>query len=693
MLGHIESESENYPAERAISINGGSPVDAADAFNAFSDKVKEAEYKHKPVTFAEYFKDVIAKMELAQAARKALRNGSISAGEQRYLEKDSLYDPSPHPADILYRAITSYPVEIDEAGRRQYHFFTKRDDRFAVYGSTYQLGLLVDAIRNKTGRVPGYGRAILLQAPTGAGKSTIIDGLEAGFEEYTNSKETIYTIQGCQYQCNPLSALPIEARKEFAARYNIHIEQDLCPHCQQKVGSAKSLFDVPVVPVQFSVAQGVGIVRVQQEATVDFANPNERDVSLDRMLRANNGILEIHELFKHPFSFLKTVMDINRERRIQLKGITYHPRFVILTHATRDDFKRFEALVSEKKAEFDLRAFEQRFYIIHIPYMTSQTDIIMFYGKAFRQADLHPHISPQTFERASMIELASRLTKSNIPNVDIDTKVRIYRGENTGKVTQKDRERIEAEGRDNKEGLDGLSPVQMIELLSLSLKENPQCINPVRTLREIETFIKQQPFDYPRKVELLTTINNQLTIYAAWLEKAVKRAFRGDYEEACEKLFQEYLDQVDLYALSEKVLDPHTGEYVGADEKFLGNVEFFLGISENAKREFREKLSMRVLEKARNRNVKEEPLSYSEFDDIKEGLEKMVTGESEQDINAIILSLLGMPHEKRITLEVPDEKKRKRLEEAKNALIEKYGFCRHCAPEMIVYTVHTVHKK
>lgn len=117
MLGHIESESENYPAERAISINGGIPAD--DAFNAFSDKVKEAEDKHKPVTFAEYFKDVIAKMEFAQAARKALRNGSISAGERRYLEKDSLYDPFPHPADILYRAITSYPVEIDEAGRRQ----------------------------------------------------------------------------------------------------------------------------------------------------------------------------------------------------------------------------------------------------------------------------------------------------------------------------------------------------------------------------------------------------------------------------------------------------------------------------------------------------------------------------------------------------------------------------------------------
>lgn len=192
----IESEPGIYPIE-IESKNGDDP----DVFRSLTVKIKEAEGKREPVPFSQYLQDVIVK-----------------------LEKDAAYNPISHPADVLARAITAYGQEKDEAGRIQYHFFTRRDDRYAVYGNIYPLGLIVESIRERTGRTPGFGKAILLLAPTGAGKSTIIDGLEAGYEEYTRSKESIYTIKGCPYQDNPLLLLPLEAREELKTRYNLSIE-------------------------------------------------------------------------------------------------------------------------------------------------------------------------------------------------------------------------------------------------------------------------------------------------------------------------------------------------------------------------------------------------------------------------------------------------------------------------------------
>jgi serine protein kinase len=49
-----------------------------------------------------------------------------------------------------------------------------------------------------------------------------------------------------------------------------------------------------------------------------------------------------------------------------------------------------------------------------------------------------------------------------------------------------------------------------------------------------------------------------------------------------------YLDNVDAYCNRTKVKDPITGDDVDADERLMRSIEEQIGVSENAKREFRE---------------------------------------------------------------------------------------------------------
>lgn len=609
------------------------------------------------------------------------------------LDKDPQYSPLPHPADVLSRAIASYPILTDTIGRKRYTFFADRGDRYAYFGNPYHIGLIDGFIRERTSRIRGMARGSLLTAPTGAGKSTIVDGLISGFEEHTRERELIYGIKGCPYQDSPLLLLPYQARAELYNRYSLVIEGDLCPHCQ----NGKSILETPVEPIQFSVTQGVGIVRIPQELTANFDNLDVQAIVYDRMLRANRGILEIPELFHHSPAFLKALMGIIREGRIQRNGITYYPQFFTIAHATLNDLKRFKDLVKDKKIEIDADAFEQRFNIATLPYVVSQDDELELYKKVLREGDYSPHLSPQTLEIISFIAIASRLIKSIIPNVDAKTKIAIYNSQDTAKFTQQDREKIEAEGREHNEGYEGISPVKVVELLGAVLKESPQCLNPIRTMLEIKRYVDRQPQNYPRKTEILSTISEQSTLYIRWLEQAVRSAFRGDFEAACEQKFQYYLDHAGAYAIKQKVFDQATKEDVDPDERFLRNVETYLGISENEKRQFRDDINIRHLQKARKRNIKEDPLSYKDFDDFREGFkekwQKMVSSEYDKETNEILLALLSIPAEKRLSLDLPDEKMGQKLQAACQNLIEKYGFCPCCAPELIIYTASYIYKK
>ncbi len=83
------------------------------------------------------------------------------------------------------------------------------------------------------------------------------------------------------------------------------------------------------------------------------------------------------------------------------------------------------------------------------------------------------------------------------------------------------------------------------------------------------------------------------------LKKEVQKAFVYSYEESAKTLMDNYLDNVEAYCNKNKLRDPLTGEELNPDDKLMRSIEEQIGISENAKKAFREEILIRISAYAR----------------------------------------------------------------------------------------------
>src|SRR5699024_934736 len=71
-------------------------------------------------------------------------------------------------------------------------------------------------------------------------------------------------------------------------------------------------------------------------------------------------------------------------------------------------------------------------------------------------------------------------------------------------------------------------------------------------------------------------------------KQEVQKAFVYSYEESAITLMDNYLDNVEAFCNKSKLRDPLTDEEMNPDEKLMRSIEEQIGISENAKKSFRE---------------------------------------------------------------------------------------------------------
>ena len=82
-------------------------------------------------------------------------------------------------------------------------------------------------------------------------------------------------------------------------------------------------------------------------------------------------------------------------------------------------------------------------------------------------------------------------------------------------------------------------------------------------------------------------------------KKEVQRAFVYSFEESARTLLNNYLDNVEAYCNKTKVRDPITDEDMEPDEQLMRSIEEQIGITENAKKTFREEILIRISSLAR----------------------------------------------------------------------------------------------
>ena len=178
-------------------------------------------------------------------------------------------------------------------------------------------------------------------------------------------------------------------------------------------------------------------------------------------------------------------------------------------------------------------------------------------------------------------------------------KLKLYDGEDVEGFKSKDLKELQEE--QVREGMDGISPRYIINRLSSALvREGVTCINPIDALRALRDGLEQHTsINREQREHYLNLIAEARKEYDEMAKKEVQRAFVYSFEESARTLLNNYLDNVEAYCNKQKLRDPITDEEVEPDEELMRSIEEQIGVSENAKKAFREEILIRISSLAR----------------------------------------------------------------------------------------------
>ncbi len=582
----------------------------------------------------------------------------------------------------IYKMIMDAGVEQTRSGEPRYNFFSDE-----IFGIEKPLQQIVDYFHSAAQRLEVRKRVLLLMGPVGGGKSTIVHLLKRGLEVYTRADNgAVYAIRDCPMHEEPLHLIPNELRADVETEFGLYIEGDLCPHCRYMVDTqyGSRIEEVPVKRIAFSEKYRTGI------GTFTPSDPKSQDISelvggidlstigevgvesdprayrFDGELNiANRGMMEFVELLKTDEKFLYVLLTLSQEQNIKTGRFSMiYSDEVVVSHTNEHEYQSF---VGNKKSE----ALQDRIILVKVPYNLRVSDEVKIYEKLLSQSSLeNVHIAPNTLNIASIFAVLTRLEPSKKGGMSPMKKLRLYDGEDMEDFKQKDVRELQEEAV--REGMDGISPRYVINRLSNALvKQNVKCINPIDALRALRDGLDQHTsITREERERYLNFISEARREYDEMAKKEVQRAFVYSYEESAKTLLNNYLDNVESYCNKTKMRDPITDEEMDPDEHLMRSIEEQIGVTDNAKRAFREEILIRISSLAR----KGLSFDYTSHERLKEAIEKKLFADL-RDVVKITTSA-----------RTPDKEQLRKINEVVNRLITDHGYCEICANEILRYT-------
>ncbi|MCG3087523.1 PrkA family serine protein kinase [Sporosarcina cyprini] len=581
----------------------------------------------------------------------------------------------------VYHMINSFGT-TKEKGLTKYHFF---DD--AIYGLDEAIERLVEEYFHPAAkRLDVRKRILLLMGPVSGGKSTIVTMLKRGLEEYSRTEEgAVYAIKGCPMHEDPLHLIPNHLREEFYEEFGIRIEGSLSPLNTMRLEQEYDgrIENVLVERIFFSEDKRVGIgtftpsdPKSQDIAdltgSIDFSTIAEFGSESDprayrfdgELNKANRGIMEFQEMLKLDEKFLWHLLSLTQEGNFKAgRFALISADEMIVAHTNETEYRAF---ISNKKNE----ALHSRIIVIPIPYNLKVSQEERIYEKMIRESDMsHVHIAPHALRVAAIFSILTRLKASKKQGIDIVKKMRLYDGENVEGFNINDLEELKKEYPN--EGMDGIDPRYVINRISSAIirKEVPS-INALDVLRSLKDgFDQHASITSEAKEAYLNYISIARKEYDEIAKKEVQKAFVYSYEESAKTLMDNYLDNVEAFCNKHKLRDPLTGEEMNPDEKLMRSIEEQIGISENAKRAFREEILIRISAYAR----KGQRFNYQSHERLREAIQKKLFADL-KDVVKITTSSA-----------TPDESQLKKINEVVARLIDDYGYNSVSANELLRY--------
>jgi serine protein kinase len=626
-----------------------------------SERLEDLRREHEALrwegTFRDYFELVAQNPRVAQLSHARINDMVHAAGIERLNEG------------------TQHEVI-------SYKFFASE-----LFGIEEPIAKIVEYFKSAAQRLEVRKRILLLMGPVGGGKSTIVNMLKRGLEDWTKTPGgAVYAIRDCPMHEEPLHLIPHELRAEVEKHYGIYIEGDLCPQCryalEHSYGGRHE--DVKVHRVAFSEKERVGIGTfspsdpksqdiTELTGSIDLATIGEVGVESDpRAYRfdgelniANRGLMEFVEMLKVDEKFLYSLLTLSQEQSIKTgRFAMIYADEVILSHSNENEYIAF---AGNRKSE----ALQDRIILVRVPYNLRVSQEERIYAKLLHQSEAlrNVHLAPNTLKVAAMFAVMTRLEEPKRQNVDIVKKMKLYDGEDVEGYKSKDVRELKEETI--REGMDGISPRYIINRLSSALvRDGVTCINPIDSLRAIKDGFEQHTgISSDQRERYLNLISLARKEYDELAKIEVQRAFVYSFEEMARTMCNNYLDNVEAFCNKERIKDPITEEEMDPDEQLMRSIEEQIGISENAKNTFRQEILIRISSYAR----KGKPFEYNSHERLKEAIEKKIFADL-KDVVKITTSA-----------KTPDPDQLRRINEVVDRLVKDHGYCPVCANELLTY--------
>ncbi len=601
---------------------------------------------------------------------------------------------TPRVADLaharMYDMITSAGVEDTGEGQPKVYTFFEGE----LFGMEKTIQHLVEEyFAPAARRLDIRKRILMLVGPVGGGKSTLSTLLKKGLEKYSKTEEgAIYAIKGSPMHEEPLHLIPEDLRETFKKQFGVHIEGDLDPVDAYRLKHewGGKIDDVPIERITLSERErrGIGTFKPADPKSQDVAEltgsvniqalteygleSDPRAYNFDGELNiANRGVIEFIEMLKAEKRFLYELNTVAGEQTIKASRFALiYADVVVLAHTNEYEYNSYFGN-KENEAMID------RIFVVRVPYNLRLTEEIKIYEKLIGQSQLSEdradltavHIAPHTLRTASMFAILTRLKPSKKSGLSLMTKLKLYDGEKqVGDWDQKHIRELQEEFMD--EGMSGVSPRFVINRISAALvKGGKGYVTPIDVLRGMRDGLQEYTSSEEDHRRLLGFIDETRKDYDELAKKEVQRAFVYSYEESAKTLLENYLDNVDAFCNRTKVKDPITSDDVEPDERLMRSIEEQIGVSENAKREFREGIMRSVASVSRRGGS----FGVGSDERLKEALEKKLFSDL-KDIVKITTST-----------KTPNQEQLRRINDVVDRLVKDQGYTEQSANELLKY--------
>jgi len=623
--------------------------------------------------------DILKKIEHYRSQEERLKWEGTFAGYLHLLKEKPWVAQSSHSR--IYNMIKDAGVETNN-DRKEYQFFSHQ-----LFGLEEALEKLVEEYFHPSAkRLDVRKRILLLMGPVSGGKSTLVTMLKRGLEAYTRSDQgAVFAIKGCPMHEDPLHLIPLHLRDDFYEEYGIRIEGNLSPlntmRLEEEYGGR--LEDVLIERIFFSEDKRVGIGTFSPSdpksqdiadltGSIDFSTIAEFGSESDprayrfdgELNKANRGLMEFQEMLKCDEKFLWHLLSLTQEGNFKAgRFALISADELIVAHTNETEYRSF---ISNKKNE----ALHSRIIVMPVPYNLKVSQEERIYEKMIKESDVADvHIAPHTLRVAAMFTILTRLKDSKRGDIDLLKKMRLYDGESVEGYNVADVNEMKKEFQE--EGMSGIDPRYVINRISSTIiRKGITSINALDVLRSLKEGLDQHPsITQELREKYLNFISLARKEYDEMAKKEVQKAFVYSYEESAKTLMDNYLDNVESFCNKTKLRDPLTGEEINPDEKLMRSIEEQIGISENAKKAFREEILIRISALAR----KGKRFDYRSHDRLREAIQKKLFADL-KDVVKITTSA-----------KTPDEQQLKKINEVVARLIDEHGYNSTSANDLLRY--------